>query len=153
MMSGLYQQLNTVWLVSDVGRTCTAASQCSFACLVVQQYCSATCDSGADCPNGYGCQAVGSPSQKICVKAAAPCAVGSTDACIAPAACDTTGLVSACTLACNTAADCPQRGAGLPAWTCDGLCRRPGDVYGPLGSGEPAEYACNAANATVSIWK
>jgi hypothetical protein len=137
--------------VGDVGRPCNTAGQCSFACLLVQQYCTTPCATGSDCPNGFGCQDVGNPAQKVCVKAAAPCEAGSTDACIAAAACDTTGLVSACTLACGSAADCPQRAAGLPPWTCDGVCRRPGDVYGPLAGGQPAEYACNAASTVVSI--
>ncbi|NOU34270.1 MAG: hypothetical protein HOO96_40785 [Polyangiaceae bacterium] len=136
---------------SDIGRACTAANQCTFGCLTGPRYCTMNCQSGADCPNGYGCQPVGSPATNVCVKAEAPCGAGMTDACIAPAACDETGLVSGCTLACNTAADCPQRAAGLAPWTCNGVCRRPPDVYGPLAGGVPAEYACNAASTIINI--
>ncbi|AKV01086.1 Tryptophan synthase alpha chain [Labilithrix luteola] len=137
--------------ISDVGRTCTAANQCNSFCLINQKYCTVSCQTGADCPNGYGCQAVGASAQRVCVKAEAPCGDGVNAECIAPVACDETGLVSSCTLACNSAADCPQRAQGLAPWTCDGVCRRPGDVYGPLAGGEPAEYACNGVGAVVNI--
>jgi hypothetical protein len=140
---------------SDIGRTCTAGNPavCTAACLTAQGYCTATCQSGADCPNGYGCQAVGTPATSVCVKAEGECAPGSATACIAPAACDTSPnlIVASCTLACTTAADCPQRAEGLPPWTCDGLCRRPGDVYGPLAGGARASYACDAATSVVSV--
>lgn len=90
---------------------------------------------GADCPNGWGCMLVG--GQNVCVKAEAPCSAVDSSACIAPAACDEspTLVVGGCTLACNSAADCPQRAAGLAPWTCNGLCRRPSDVFGPLAGG------------------
>ena len=98
---------------------------------------SMACNSGADCPNGYGCMAVN--GQNICIKAEAPCATGSTAECIAPAACDESAqmVVGGCTLACNSAADCPQRAVGFSPWTCDagGICRRPPDVFGPLQNG------------------
>ncbi len=142
-----------VCLMSDIGRTCTAANQCNYACLVAQQYCTSQCTSGADCPNGYGCQMV--QGLNICVKAEAYCGQGSpASVCIAPAACDTSTtqlLVSSCTLACNSAADCPQRAAGLAPWTCNGICQRPGDVYGPLEGGAPAEYYCNASNQVINL--
>ena len=145
----------TYCVASDVGRACTGANPaaCNYACLSAQLYCTERCQSGADCPNGYGCQPVGTPAINVCVKAAAPCDAADTSACIAAAACDTAPslIVAACTLACSSAADCPQRAAGLPAWTCDGLCRRPGDVYGPLGGGERASYACNASSTVVSV--
>ena len=134
--------------ISDVGRACAAAADCRFGCLTSQAYCTVSCVSGADCPNGFGCQLVGTPAQRVCVKVEADCSVNA-NACIAPSACDTTTLVSSCTMACNSAGDCPQRAQGLATWTCDagGICRRPGDVYGPLGQGTtPAEYACNAGN-------
>jgi hypothetical protein len=60
----------------------------------------------------------------------------------------------ACTTKCSSAADCPQRAAGLASWTCDttGICRRPADVYGPLPTDfTPAQYACNAKGATVNV--
>jgi hypothetical protein len=73
--------------------------------------------------------------------------------CIAPAACDQTLLVSSCTMACSTPADCPVRAAGFPAWTCNGgLCKRPADVFGPLGGGStPAQYACDGGGNTINI--
>ena len=145
----------TYCVASDVGRPCSGANPaaCNFACLTAQQYCTAKCQSGADCPNGYACQPVGTPAVNVCAKVAAECDAANTAACIAAAACDTSAnlVVAACTAACNTVADCPQRAAGLPAWTCDGLCRRPGDVYGPLAGGERASYACNAASTVVSV--
>jgi len=141
----------SVCVGNDVGRDCNLATDCSFACLTAQRYCTASCTTASDCPNGYGCMPVGTPAQRVCVKAAAPCGPGDTGACIASSACDQTGLVSSCTLACSSAADCPQRAQGLAPWYCDGVCRRPADVYGPLGNGEPAEYACNASSTVISI--
>ena len=140
-------------VASDIGRSCTVATQCNFACLLSQKYCTEPCNTGADCPNGYGCQAVGTPAVKVCAKAAAYCDSSDTSSCIAAAACDEgpANIVSGCTLACSTAADCPVRAIGLPAWTCDGLCRRPPDVYGPLAGGERASYACNASSTVVSV--
>jgi hypothetical protein len=138
----------------DTGRACTAAATCNFGCLTGQEYCTKNCATGADCPNGYGCMEVS--SQRICVKAEAPCDATNTAACIAAAACDTSAqlLVSGCTLVCASASDCPQRAAGFQAWTCDagGICRRPPDVYGPLQNGAtPAQYACNAEDVTVNV--
>jgi len=97
---------------------------------------------------------VGSPAQRVCVKAEAYCNAQQTTDCIAPAACDETTkmIIGGCTLACNTAADCPRRAAGLPAWTCNGLCRRPSDVSGSLPGGyTPAQYACNAFNQVINL--
>jgi hypothetical protein len=138
---------------NDVGLPCTAAASCGFGCLTGPGYCTAACASGADCPNGYGCEGVGNPPTSVCVKAEAPCSAADTSACIAAAACDTSAtlLVGGCTLACSSAADCPQRAAGFTAWTCDGLCRRPPDVYGPLPEASPAQYACNAAGTAVDV--
>ncbi len=61
--------------------------------------------------------------------------------------------MSGCTTKCSSAADCPQRAAGLSPWTCNaGICRRPPDVYGPLPTdATPAQYACNAKGATVNV--
>jgi hypothetical protein len=134
-------------VLADTGLTCTEAASCNFACLINQQYCTMACTTGSDCPNGYGCAAVGTPSVSVCVKAEVPCDATDTSGCIAPAACDTSLslVVSGCTLACDSASDCPQRAAGLTPWTCDGLCRRPPDVVGPLQQGAtPAQYACDA---------
>ena len=102
----------------DTGRVCAAAATCNFGCLG-NEYCTNTCNVGADCPNGYGCMAVG--GQRICVRAEAPCDATDTSASIVPRDCDTTAqmLVSGCTLPCATASDCPQRAAGFASWTCD----------------------------------
>ncbi len=138
---------------SDVGRSCTGVGQCNFACLTPVNYCTSECQTGADCPNGYGCMPVGSPSTNVCVRAEADCAAD-TSQCVAPSACDSSAnlVVSSCTLACNSAADCPQRAQGLAPWTCDGVCRRPPDVYGPLPGGyAPAQYACNLSNTVVNV--
>ena len=129
----------------DVGRPCVDGSSCNFACIPGPKYCTLQCSSGSDCPNGYGCMPVG--GQSVCVKAEAPCSAQDASACIVPAACDEspTLVVGGCTLVCSSANDCPRRAAGLPAWSCDGLCRRPSDVLGPLEGGfSPAQYACNA---------
>jgi hypothetical protein len=140
-----------VCVMGDVGRSCAAASECNFGCLLGQKYCTTRCTSGLDCPNGFACQPVGNPPQNVCARVAEPCDA-STSGCIAPVACDTSMLVSSCTAACSTAADCPQRAAGLPPWTCDGLCRRPPDVLGPLpGGSTPTQYACGPGGATVNL--
>jgi hypothetical protein len=140
-----------VW--NDVGRPCTTASTCQFACLTAQQYCTNQCTDAHDCPNGYGCMAVS--NTRVCVKAEAPCDSTNTSACIAMSACDLTTqmVVGGCTLACSSAADCPQRAAPLTPWTCDGggICRRPADVFGPLDEQSDAEYACNASSVVVNV--
>lgn len=140
-------------VLQDTGRTCTAAATCNFACLTAQQYCTLPCASGSDCPNGYGCQAVGTPAVSVCVKAEVPCDASDTSGCIAAAACDTSAtlVVAGCTLACTLPSDCPQRAQGLDPWTCDGLCRRPPDVYGPVQQGGAAQYACNASDTVVNV--
>jgi len=142
--------------VSDTGRTCAVANDCAFGCLLSQKYCTTECVTGSDCPNGFGCQPVGSPSVRACVKVEAYCDSTNTSACIASSACDTSAslVVSGCTIACSTSSDCPQRAIGMAAWTCNGsgICKRPGDVYGPLGQATPAQYACNPAHtATINI--
>lgn len=141
---------------SDVGRGCSVASDCQYACVTSTKYCTSPCNSGSDCPNGWGCMAVS--GQKVCVKAAEPCDSTNTAACIVPAACDTSPslVVAGCTLACSTAADCPQRAQGMTPWACNGLCRRPTSgataIWGPLEGGTaPAQYACNAASQVVNV--
>lgn len=131
----------------DVGRSCSAASQCNFACIQPANYCTLECNSGFDCPNGYGCMPVGNPAVNVCVRAEALCSPSDTSGCIAPAACDLSPnlILGSCTTTCNTAADCPKRAAPLTPWTCDGLCRRPADVFGPLPGGfTPTEWHCDA---------
>ncbi len=137
----------------DVGRACASGPDCNFACLSPLNYCTSECSTGADCPNGYGCMPISNTN--VCVRVAADCAAD-TSQCVAPAACDSSPnlVVSSCTMACNTAADCPQRALPLTPWTCDGagVCRRPGDVYGPLPGGyAPAQWACNAASQVVNV--
>lgn len=141
-----------VCLESDVGRTCNAASDCHFACINTAKTCTEPCGSGSDCPNGWGCMAIGGID--VCVKAAAYCDSADTSACVVPAACDLSPnmILGGCTLACDTAADCPRRANGLAPWTCDGLCRRPPDVYGPLENGyKPTQYYCNASSQVVNL--
>jgi hypothetical protein len=137
----------------DVGRPCVDGTTCNFACAQGPKYCTMQCASGADCPNGYGCMAVG--GQSVCVKAEAPCSSQDASACIVPAACDESPnlIVGGCTLACGSASDCPRRAAGFPSWTCQGgLCRRPSDVRGPLEGGyAPTQYACNAQSQAVNL--
>ncbi len=139
---------------NDVGRPCNGPANCNFGCLIGPGYCTAACSSGADCPSGYGCMPIGNPAQSVCVKAEAYCTAGNASACIAPSACDESpGLVvGGCTLACQNAGDCPRRAAGLTPWTCDGLCRRPADVFGPLpGGSTPVQYACDSSQNPVDL--
>lgn len=141
----------------DIGRQCSAASSCNFACISSQQICTAECVTGSDCPNGYGCMGVGNPATRVCVKAEEPCAFNDPSSkCIVPAACDESldMVVGGCTLICDTASDCPRRAAGLTSWTCDGsgICKRPAGVYGPLETGyTPAQYACNLQSSVVNV--
>ncbi len=137
--------------ISDVGRSCTQASDCAFACELSKSYCTSTCVDGGDCPAGWGCQPLGTAGQRVCIKASAACDVNTND-CIVPAACDTTMLVSSCTLACSTAADCPRRSVELTPWTCNGICKRPPDIFGPLAGGTfPAQWACDPLDNVVNI--
>lgn len=134
---------------SDIGRACNAAGQCNFACLSPLNHCTSECDNASDCPNGYGCADAG--GTKVCVRLSADCAAD-TSQCVAANVCDTSLVVSSCSMACASAADCPQRASGLPPWTCDGLCRRPPDVYGPLPGGyEPAQWSCNFNGDVVNV--
>jgi hypothetical protein len=141
----------------DTGKTCSVAADCNFGCLG-GEYCTKGCSSGSDCPNGYGCMGIGSPATNVCARAEAPCDATDTSACIGSDGCDVTPqmVVGGCTTYCTSAADCPQRAAGLNPWTCDltsgGLCRRPSDVYGPLpNAATPAQYACNASDVVVNV--
>jgi hypothetical protein len=145
---------SSVCVESDVGRDCNGVSQCNYACLTPLNYCTSECSTGADCPNGYGCMPIGNPATNVCIRVAAYCDPSDTSQCVAPAACDDSPelVVQSCTIACDSSQDCPQRANGLPAWSCDGLCRRPGDVFGPLPVGfSPTQYACNAQNTVVNV--
>jgi hypothetical protein len=134
---------------SDVGRTCNVQSPaaCNWGC-VSPGYCTLPCQSGADCPNGFGCATV--QNQKVCVRAEQYCGQGGMTC--TSLLCDQSGLVDSCTLSCGSASDCPQRALPLAGWTCAGnVCKRPADVWGPLGQAEPAEYACSPQNAKVNL--
>ena len=131
----------------DVGRACSGASDCNYACLTPGSYCTASCTSGGDCPNGYGCMTIS--NQKVCVKAEFYCGGGQTCSSLK---CDTSMLVSSCTTSCASAADCPQRAGPLAKWTRQaGSCARPSDVVGPVGQGETAEYACDVSNNVANL--
>jgi hypothetical protein len=131
---------------ADVGKTCTQAADCNYGCLTPGGYCTTQCTSGSDCPNGFGCAAVGN-NGKLCVRAEEYC--GGTNNCTLD--CDTNILVSSCTLPCTSVADCPQRASILPQWTCSTYCKRPSDVQGPLGEGMTASYACDVSNDEVNL--
>jgi hypothetical protein len=137
---------DSICVDADVGRTCSQATDCNYGCLTPGGYCTTTCTSGSDCPNGFGCATVGS-NGKLCVRAEEYC--GGTNNCTL--ACDQNMLVSSCTLPCTSAADCPQRASVLAPWTCSTYCKRPTDVEGPLGQGETASYACNVSNQEVNL--
>lgn len=146
--------LGGLCLGDDIGRWCSDETPCSYGCLVGPAYCTAPCVSGADCPGGYGCMEIGTPPQRVCIKAEAYCNGTDSSACVVSAACDLspTLIIGGCTLACSSAADCPQRAAPLPDWSCDGLCRRPADVVGSLPGGyTPVEYHCNAQQQPVNL--
>jgi hypothetical protein len=134
---------------ADVGRTCvtTSPGTCNYAC-VSPGYCTIQCTSGSDCPNGYGCATVS--SENVCVRAEQYCGSGATQTCTT-LDCDTSLVASSCTLPCSSASDCPQRASVLSAWTCSTYCDRPSDVYGPLGQGETASYACDTSNDEVNL--
>jgi hypothetical protein len=99
--------------------------------------CTHGCATAAECPAGYACSPVSS-GKKVCVEIERPCATA--DACASGLGfCGSGGL--GCTAKCDTAADCPQRLVGLPAYTCEvksgqKVCVPPSDVLGadPLGA-------------------
>lgn len=131
---------------ADVGNACSTQNPvaCNYAC-VSSGYCTIQCLSGSDCPNGYGCATV--QNQKVCVRAEEYC--GGVNNCTLD--CDTSGLVSSCTLPCSGASDCPQRASILSPWTCSTYCKRPADVYGPLAQGDTVSWACNVSNQEVNV--
>jgi hypothetical protein len=148
-MAGTFCGGQQFCVADDTGRPCTAGPNCNFACVSNQHYCTKQCNSGADCPNGYGCQMYA--GQKVCVQAEAPCSDGSE----CTVACDTaaTLYVGGCTTQCASAADCPQRAAPLSPWTCSGgYCSRPADVHGPLPCGyKPAQYVNDCQGNVVNV--
>lgn len=138
---------------SDIGKPCSTGDECNFACIAdSQKICTSLCNDGRDCPNGYGCMAVG--GQRVCAKVNIYCGEGGASQCIAPAACLSADpyaaprpglsmVADSCTTVCNSDLDCPQRAAGMESWRCQGgLCVRPSDAFGPQAGGEVAEYVC-----------
>ncbi len=104
--------------------------------------CTRPCASAADCPAGYACTTTGGSATPICVDIEKPCPAGAGD-CLS-------GLclsVQGCTATCRSAADCPRRLAGLPAYTCaiafgstSPICVPPADIIG----GDAAGAICRA---------
>jgi hypothetical protein len=98
-------------------------------------HCTRPCSSAADCPAGYACTMAGGSTTPICVDIEQPCT--------AAADCGTGLCIPGigCTATCRTAADCPGRLAGLPAYTCgtigttSNVCVPPSDIAGssPIG--------------------
>lgn len=139
---------DTYCLMGDTGRACSSATDCNYACITPGSYCTVACNSGADCPNGYGCTTIS--NQKVCVRAEEYCGMGGKTC--SSLKCDNSILASGCTLSCASPSDCPQRASVLAKWTCQsGNCMRPSDVVGPLGQGVAAEYACNQQNQVVNL--
>lgn len=128
--------------IDDTGQaTCdlTSASPCIEYCYgtTSAHHCTHSCASGADCPAGYACSPVAA-GKKICVEIEKGCTVA--DQCPSGLGFCGTGSVG-CTAKCDTAADCPLRMVGLPAYTCElrsgqKVCVPPSDVVGsdPMGS-------------------
>ena len=138
---------------NDTGTFCEDAEQCNQFCVAQNSYCTHRCGHGGDCPAGYGCMLLRDPAIRVCVRTEAYCSVEDQSECLDPALCDLspTLLIGGCTIPCDTAADCPRRGAG-PGWTCNGVCRRPPDVYGSLPGGySPVEYYCNQSDEVVPL--
>lgn len=117
----------------DTGTPCTTGSGCLQYCggIVGASHCTHSCSNGSDCPAGYACTPDGT-GIKICVNIERAC----TDANQCPTGlgfCNSGGL--GCTAKCTTAADCPSRLVGLPAYACSNVggqnvCVPPSDVLG-----------------------
>jgi hypothetical protein len=136
----------SVCLPDDTGAPCSVGTpaQCALGlCLgsAAGGHCTRYCQSAAECPAGYACTITGGSTQKICVDIEEPCTAASqcaTGYCVGNAT-----MSVGCTAACDSPADCPQRMAGLPAYTCDNslgtgttnLCIPPSDILGGDGIG------------------
>lgn len=136
--------------LDDTGQTgCNLASgsPCQQYCYgsssaAAARHCTHDCASGADCPAGYACSAVGS-GKKVCVDIERSCATAG-DCPSGLGYCGASGV--GCTAKCESAADCPLRLVGLPAYTCEDkglgfkVCVAPSDVLGadPIGTSCPA---------------
>lgn len=124
--------------IDDTGTPCTSGASCVEYCggIVGAAKCTHSCTSGADCPAGYACTTDGSGA-KFCVDIERPC-TDATQCQTGLGFCTSGGL--GCTAKCTTAADCPVRLVGLPAYTCEArsgqnVCIPPSDVLGSAGLG------------------
>lgn len=136
---------------SDIGKACGTSDDCNSRCMTQRGYCTSECQTGADCPNGYGCTGVGTPSVRMCVKTSIYCGDNANVCAGGANACEHDDIpISSCTIPCSSASDCPQRASALGSkWTCikypnwtSGYCMRPNDVYGPIEGGAHADYLC-----------
>jgi hypothetical protein len=97
------------------------ANACAYGCVGVAgggAHCTRPCTSAADCPGGYGCGYVhpAVPADgKVCMLVNVPCPTGN-ECPSGVGACG--GAGSWCSAPCQTAADCPRLGAGVPSYTC-----------------------------------
>lgn len=121
----------------DTGRPCSTSTPetCGLGlCLGTTTgsgACTRPCVNATECPAGYGCTYAGGSLTKICVNIEKPC--DSADDCGTGLCLSTQG----CTATCETAADCPLRLEGLPAYTCEiaygsasPICVPPWDING-----------------------
>ncbi|MFO0686693.1 MAG: hypothetical protein U0234_31820 [Sandaracinus sp.] len=133
----------------DVGAACTTGTPdvCIHGlCLGTSDggYCTRFCNNASECPSGYACSRSGGSSQKICVNIETNCTAGGSEC--PPATSTGTGYCTTfgCTTECDTAADCPMRLPGSPAYLCNrslnpagnALCIPPADIFGgdPIGA-------------------
>jgi len=129
----------------DTGAPCTSPAACATGmCLgtAAAGQCTRTCSSAAECPAGFACTIAGGSTSPICVDIEKPCTAAGSEC--------GTGLcipTLGCTATCRTAADCPGRFSGLPAYTCEiafgstsPICAPPSDILGsdPIGASCPA---------------
>ena len=143
---------------TDIGKACSTNDDCNSRCMTLRGYCTSQCNTGADCPNGYGCTAVGDPPVRMCVKVSIYCGDNPSVCAGGSPACEHDDIpISSCTIPCNSSTDCPQRATALgdtwkcmkqPNWTT-GYCMRPADVYGPIPGGGHTEYLCAPGTTMV----
>lgn len=137
----------------DVGAACTTGTPdvCVHGlCLGTAGggYCTRFCSNASECPSGYACSRSGGSSQKICVNVETNCTAGGSEC--PPATSTGAGYCTTfgCTTECDTAADCPMRLPGFPAYQCNRtlnpsgnpLCIPPADITG----GDPIGDSCTA---------
>ncbi len=158
--------------LDDIGRTgcsLSTAAPCLEYCYgpsdgaPASRHCTHSCTTASECPAGYACSPV-APGVKACVEIERPCSVSNQ----CPGnLCGADGL--GCTAECQTAADCPHRLVGLPAYTCESrtistgsgtttkkVCITPGDVAGsgPLGATCADWHSCRsgACDDSTTPW-